>query len=92
MRIDLYTRPGCTLCDDARRILQRVCEGREWSEINVDSDPDLQAQYGEFVPVVEVDGERVAQWHLDEARLRETVEGNKKRVSRRWFRRRETRS
>lgn len=92
MRIELYTRPGCTLCDDARRLLQRVCVGREWSEIDVDSDPGLRAEYGEFVPVVEVDGVRVGQWHIDETRLRAAIEGNKKRASRRWFRRREARN
>ena len=92
MRIELYTRPGCMLCDDARRLLQRVCAGREWSEFDVDSDPALQGEYGEFVPVVEVDGERVGQWRIDETRLRAAIEGNKNRAPRRWFRRREARN
>lgn len=92
MQIDFYTRPGCTLCDDARRLLQRVCaDGRQWTEINVDSDPNLQATYGEFVPVIEVDGERVGQWQIDETRLREALDGTKKRASRRLFRRRKAR-
>lgn len=92
MRIEFYTRPGCTLCDDARRLLQHVCAGREWSEIDVDADPDLRAEYGEFVPVVEVDGVRVGQWRIEEARLRAAIEGNQNRASRRWFRRRGARS
>src|SRR5699024_11601223 len=92
MRIELYTRPGCTLCDDARRLLQRVCVGRDSAEIDVDSDPGLRAEYGEFVRVVEVDGVRVGQWHIEEARLRAAIEGNKNRAPRRWFRRREARN
>lgn len=88
MRIEFYTRPGCTLCDEGRQVLERVCGERGWSEINVDSDPQLQAAYGEFVPVVEVDGVRVGQWRIDEARLREAVRGEEERTPRRLFRRR----
>ena len=90
MQIVFYTRPGCTLCDDARRLLERVCADLQWSEINVDTDPDLQASYGELVPVIEVDGERVGQWQIDEARLKEAI-GGKRRASRRLFRRRKAR-
>ncbi len=88
MRIVFYTRPGCTLCDEGRKVLQRVCGEQPWSEVNVDDDPQLQAAYGELVPVVEVDGVRVGQWRIEEARLREALEGKEKRTPRRLFRRR----
>jgi len=85
VKINFYTRPGCTLCDEGRIIVQRVCGDRPWNEINVDDDPELQAEYGEFVPVIEVDGRRLGQWRIDEARLREAIEGKAPR--RRFFRR-----
>ncbi|HLS02386.1 MAG TPA: glutaredoxin family protein [Beutenbergiaceae bacterium] len=79
MKIDFYTRPGCTLCDQGRVIVQRVCGSRPWNEINIDDDPQLQERYGEYVPVVEVNGERVGQWRIDETRLRHAIEGKPRR-------------
>lgn len=91
MQIDFFTRPGCSLCADARELLQRVCPPGQWSEINVDADPALQAKYGEYVPVVEVDGVRVGQWRIEESRLRAALTPEHQRAPRRWFRRREAR-
>lgn len=91
MRIEFFTRPGCPLCEEGRAVVQRVCAGLEWSEINVDADPGLQAAYGEYVPVVEIDGERVGQWRIDETRLRAALEGETERAPRRWLRRRKAR-
>lgn len=91
MLIEFYTRPGCTLCDEGRKVLKRVCGDLPWSEINVDDDPALVATYGELVPVVEVDGVRVAQWHIEEDRLRGVIRGERKRAPRRLFGRRRAR-
>lgn len=90
MRIELFTRPNCPLCDEARRLVERVCGEQMWVETNVDDDADLRAAYGEFVPVVEVDGEQVGQWRIEEARLREAL-GQKERATRWRFRRRAAR-
>lgn len=89
MKIVFYTRPGCSLCDSGRAVLAKVSD--EWEEINVDSSPELQAAYGEFVPVIEVDGQRVAQWQVNEADLRAAISGETKRAPRRLFRRRKAR-
>lgn len=91
MRIEFFTRSGCGLCDDARSLLVRVCGEQGFTEIDVDSDPELRADYGEFVPVVEVDGVRVGQWRIEEARLRAATAGEGERASRRLFRRRKAR-
>ena len=56
-RVTLYTRPGCRLCDDARRELEQAEPGVEIDEVDVDSDPELQARYGQHIPVA-VAGER----------------------------------
>lgn len=89
--IVFFTRAGCSLCAEGRAVVARVCAGRQWQEIDVDDDAALQAAYGEFVPVVEVDGRRVAQWRIDEARLREAIAGAEEKESaprRSWWRRR----
>jgi len=90
-KVVFYTRPGCTLCEEGRTIVARVCAGLEWEEVNVDDDGALRAAYGEFVPVVEVDGRRVAQWRIDEARLREALAPEAQRAPRRFMWRRRAR-
>lgn len=78
-RVVLYTRPGCHLCDDARDVVERVvtAAGASWTEVDVDADPtgDLAARYGEYVPVVEVDGVQQGFWRVDEARLARRLSG-----------------
>ena len=67
----LYTRPGCHLCDEARDTILRLREsggGFELCEIDIDRDDELHARFLERIPVVEVDGEIVAELHADRAR------------------------
>lgn len=78
-RVVLFTRTGCHLCEGARDLVRRVCDptGVAWVEVDVDAPgPDggaLREEYGELVPVVEVDGVRQGYWYLDEERLRRAV-------------------
>lgn len=56
-RITLFTRTGCHLCEDARRVVAQVSAdcGEIWREVDVDDDPEDRAEYGDLVPVVLVD-------------------------------------
>lgn len=75
-RVVLYGRAGCHLCDDAREVLAAVVPPQEgWTEVDVDTDPALQDRYGEYVPVVTVDGVQVGFWRVDPARLRRALGG-----------------
>jgi glutaredoxin len=49
----VYTRPGCCLCDDAIKLLQK--HGLDPRMINIDADPELQEKFTTCVPVVEID-------------------------------------
>jgi glutaredoxin len=71
-RITLLTRAGCHLCDDARGVLHRVAGevGTPVQEQDVDADPQLRAQYGDWVPVILVDGREHGYWRVEEDRLR----------------------
>lgn len=72
-RVLLYTRVGCHLCDDARVVVERVC-GSSYDEVDIDTDPELVARFGEQVPVTFVDGRQHDYWRVDEARLRAALE------------------
>ena len=58
LRITLYTREGCHLCDAAWDLLQRQRRryGFHLSHIDIDRDPQLATLYEESVPVVTVNG------------------------------------
>ncbi|QSB14437.1 glutaredoxin family protein [Natronosporangium hydrolyticum] len=77
VRITLLVRPGCHLCDYAREALGRVAEttGERWHEVSVESDPELEREYGGRVPVVLLDGREHDYFRVDEARLRRDLTG-----------------
>ena len=71
-RVTVYTRTGCGLCTTAEAEVARICAdvGAGWTAVDVDSDPTLRAEYGDRVPVIEVDGREHGFWRVEEARLR----------------------
>ncbi|MGH8824223.1 MAG: glutaredoxin family protein [Jiangellaceae bacterium] len=76
-RVLLLGKPGCHLCDEARRVVSRVCAEMDvaWEERSIVGDPELQRRYGEQVPVTFVDGRQHDFWQVDEARLRSALAG-----------------
>jgi glutaredoxin len=67
-RLVLYHAQGCHLCDRARRVLDEAGVG--YDEIDISGDPELEARYREWLPVVEIDGERAFVYYVDPAGLR----------------------
>ena len=72
----LYGKPGCHLCDDAREVVERVRAGHpfELRQVDVSLDPGLHREYGERIPVLELDGEELFEFHVDEAELLRRVD------------------
>ena len=64
----LYHAQGCHLCDRARGVLDRV--GVPYESVDITGDPELEARYREWLPVVEIDGERAFVYYVDEDALR----------------------
>jgi len=65
--VTLYTRQGCCLCDDAKRVLAEA-RGKanfDYREVDIDSDPDLRRQYNEEVPVIAIDGAKAFKYRVD---------------------------
>jgi glutaredoxin len=69
MRVRVYSRVGCHLCDQALAVVARVV-GTDVEVVDVDTDPELVRRYGEEVPVVLVDGRQIAYWRVEESALR----------------------
>jgi glutaredoxin len=73
--ITIYTREGCTLCEEARQaILPLVREfGAKLSEVDIDDDPALHDRYTNDVPVIFLGSQFVGQHRVDVARLSEKL-------------------
>ncbi len=47
--------------------------GEEFDEVDITGDPSLEAEYREWLPVVEVDGERAFVYFVDPVALRRRI-------------------
>ncbi len=58
LRVTVYTRRECSCCHKAIDLLEghRRAHNLVIDEVDVDTDPDLAAQHGLSVPVVEIGG------------------------------------
>jgi hypothetical protein len=65
--VELYTRPGCHLCDDARAVLleARARTPFDLLEIDIESSESLLGEYGLRIPVVVVDGSEAFEYTVD---------------------------
>jgi glutaredoxin len=71
--ITLYSRPGCHLCDEMKALVSGVVGRRpdvSVTEVDISSDPALEARYGMEIPVLLIDGKKVAKYRVEERALR----------------------
>jgi glutaredoxin len=66
------TRAGCHLCEVAAETLERIAAeaGLRPEAVDVDADTRLQAEFGDRVPVVLLDGREHSYFTVDVPRLR----------------------
>jgi glutaredoxin len=71
--LTLLSRPGCHLCDDMKAVVTCVARASpleiSLEEVDISTDPDLESQYGLEVPVLLVNGKKVAKYRLREEEL-----------------------
>ena len=71
--LTIYSRPGCHLCDEMKTVVQRVVRSVTApitvEEIDISTDHDLEARYGVEIPVLLVDGKKVAKYRVTETEL-----------------------
>jgi glutaredoxin len=63
----LFHGQGCSLCDRARAQLDRLEVA--YDAVDITDDAELEARYREWLPVLEIDGERAFVYYIDEAAL-----------------------
>ena len=72
MKVTLYTKKDCGLCEKAERTIRAVQKTTELDLeiVDVEGDATAYGRYWDRVPVVMVEGKEVAAAPMDEARLR----------------------
>jgi glutaredoxin len=71
-KVQIYSRPGCHLCDEMKAVVLRLSESIPLAVENIDisADPDLDRQYGLEIPVLVIDGRKAAKYRVTEESLR----------------------
>jgi glutaredoxin len=82
VEVTLYTRPGCTLCEEARQDIEALAEDYEFQfrQVNIDEDPVLLEKYSSRIPVVAIDGEEVLVTRVSRYRFRKALEARQGRA------------
>jgi hypothetical protein len=77
--ITLYSKPGCHLCDEMKAVVASVARSIPLSvtEIDISTDPELEAAYGLEIPVLMVAGRKAAKYRIVEEDLRRLLTARK---------------
>lgn len=77
MKLLLYSKPGCHLCDEMKTVVAKVAGrfGVDVKEVDISADPDLIQRYGEQIPVLMLDGKKIAKYRISEKELARRLAG-----------------
>ena len=75
LRVTLYTKKDCHLCEGARALLEWLEYDFAVSieEVDITADVALYARYREAIPVVSIKGGATLSWPFDEGALRRAL-------------------
>ena len=75
--VRIYTKPRCSLCDEARRVLEEIRTRVDFvlEVVDIRDSPDTWERYRHAIPVVTVDGEEVGRLRIDAAALESRIRG-----------------
>ena len=76
--VTVYSRPGCHLCAEAIEVLEGLRHelAFELVELDITQDDALHRAYFERIPVILLDGEELAEYVVEPARLRERLQAS----------------
>ena len=76
IRLSLFSRPGCHLCEEMKTVVRRVAAATtiELDEVDISGDPALEVLYGAEIPVLVLGATKVAKFRISESELRRVLE------------------
>ena len=68
IRVTLYSRPGCHLCEEMKEVIARVARRTpvDLVEVDISTDRGLEERYGLEIPVLELGGRKIAKYRISE--------------------------
>jgi len=72
----VFVAEGCHLCERALEVVEQVCSG-DFERVDIGGDPVLEATYREWIPVVEIDGERAFTYFVQAEALRRRLKARR---------------
>ncbi len=72
LALTLYTRPGCHLCDEMKEVVRPVSRelGCLLEEVDIAGHSDLEARFGQEIPVLFVNGRKAFKYRVSDRDLR----------------------
>jgi glutaredoxin len=74
IRVTIYSRPGCHLCDDMKAVVERAVRAGGMpvtiEEVDISADAELESRYATEIPVLLVDGKKAAKYRVSEWEMR----------------------
>ncbi|HVM97507.1 MAG TPA: glutaredoxin family protein [Candidatus Acidoferrales bacterium] len=70
--ITIYSRPDCHLCEEMQAVVAPLAAqvGATVEVVDIGSNPELEARFGMEIPVLFVDGRKVAKFRITGTDLR----------------------
>ncbi len=76
VKLQIYSKKECHLCDKAKEVLQRLA--KEYSlavqEIDIEQDSETFDRFRYEIPVIFLEGTRLFKYRIDEKKLRKAIE------------------
>jgi glutaredoxin len=75
IHVEIFTRPDCHLCDDAKAVIERVKQRYPFDLkiTNIEKDSALEAAYGSEIPVITINGNKAFKYRVDETEFARKV-------------------
>lgn len=72
LTLRLYSRPECHLCVEMKAVVVPLARefGAPLEEVNIETDPALEAQFGQDIPVLFINGRKAFKYRVSERELR----------------------
>lgn len=74
-RLTVYSKPGCHLCDEMKRVIDAVAARVPLTVeiVDISTDPTLTERYGIEIPVLLIDGKKAAKYRVSEKELEDRL-------------------
>jgi glutaredoxin len=83
VRLTIYSKPGCHLCDEMKTLVDRVIARYPGHAtiavdlVDISDNAELRDRYGLEIPVLTMDGKKVAKYRVTEEELTQMMEARK---------------